>query len=190
MAALGVAPAHIVGHSFGGAIALQLALDSPGAVRSLCLLEPAILVGASAEGYRASLEATRRRAVESGAETAVHEFLEMRSPGYRERLDRLSPGAFQQAVRDASTTLDLELPSLLEWSFGEKEARSIETPTLAVLGERSRQLSPRFEETYEHLLKWMPNIEGAVIPGATHLMQSDAPEAVAEAIAAFLQAQA
>ena len=33
--------AHIVGHSYGGVIALQLALDAPQVVHSLTLLEPA-----------------------------------------------------------------------------------------------------------------------------------------------------
>jgi len=37
----GIERAHIVGHSFGGAVALQLALDSPAMVHSLVLLEPA-----------------------------------------------------------------------------------------------------------------------------------------------------
>ena len=47
---LGIDRAHVVGHSSGGAIALQLALDSPHVVHSLALLEPALLVGASAQG--------------------------------------------------------------------------------------------------------------------------------------------
>jgi pimeloyl-ACP methyl ester carboxylesterase len=45
---LGVPCAHIVGHSYGGAIALQLALDAPVAVHSLALLEPALLMVPSA----------------------------------------------------------------------------------------------------------------------------------------------
>jgi pimeloyl-ACP methyl ester carboxylesterase len=40
---LGVQRAHVVGHSYGGVIALQLALDAPEAVHSLALLEPALL---------------------------------------------------------------------------------------------------------------------------------------------------
>ena len=40
---LGVRAAHVVGHSYGGAIALQLALDAPERVHSLALLEPAVL---------------------------------------------------------------------------------------------------------------------------------------------------
>ncbi|HET9715038.1 MAG TPA: alpha/beta hydrolase [Pseudolabrys sp.] len=34
-------PAHVVGHSFGGAVALQLALRHPEALRTLTLIEPA-----------------------------------------------------------------------------------------------------------------------------------------------------
>jgi pimeloyl-ACP methyl ester carboxylesterase len=41
---LGVERAHVVGHSYGGAIALQLALDAPEAVHSLALLEPPLLM--------------------------------------------------------------------------------------------------------------------------------------------------
>ena len=37
---LGVERVHIVGHSFGGAVALQLSLDDPEAIHSLALLEP------------------------------------------------------------------------------------------------------------------------------------------------------
>ena len=43
LAALGIDRAHVVGHSYGGVIALQLAMDAPELVRSLALLEPALL---------------------------------------------------------------------------------------------------------------------------------------------------
>ena len=39
---LGVARAHLVGQSYGGVILLQLALDTPDAVHTLSLLEPAL----------------------------------------------------------------------------------------------------------------------------------------------------
>jgi pimeloyl-ACP methyl ester carboxylesterase len=40
---LGLAKAHLVGHSIGGCIALQAALDAPDAVASLALLEPPVM---------------------------------------------------------------------------------------------------------------------------------------------------
>src|SRR3954470_20977969 len=40
--ALGIPKAHVVGHSYGGAIALQLALDAPEAVQTLALFELAM----------------------------------------------------------------------------------------------------------------------------------------------------
>ena len=42
---LGIGRAHVVGHSYGGAVALQLALDSPDLTASLALLEPAVFGG-------------------------------------------------------------------------------------------------------------------------------------------------
>lgn len=41
---LGVRRAHIAGHSYGGLIALQLALNRPDLVASLVLMEPALRV--------------------------------------------------------------------------------------------------------------------------------------------------
>lgn len=41
---LNVERAHVVGHSYGGVIALQLALDAPGIVHSMSLLEPALIL--------------------------------------------------------------------------------------------------------------------------------------------------
>ena len=39
---LGLERAHVVGHSYGGATAVQLAIEAPSLVQSLVLLEPAI----------------------------------------------------------------------------------------------------------------------------------------------------
>ncbi|MGH7605776.1 MAG: alpha/beta fold hydrolase [Gemmatimonadales bacterium] len=81
---LSVERAHVVGHSYGGAVALQLALDAPGVACSLALLEPALMVGVSAQGYRESLARAVERYREAGA-AVVDEFLQARWPGYRVR---------------------------------------------------------------------------------------------------------
>jgi pimeloyl-ACP methyl ester carboxylesterase len=178
--------AHVVAHSYGGAIALQLALDAPAVVQSLTLLEPALIVGASGQGYRDSLARGTERYRDAGAAIIVDEFLEARWPAYRAVLDRALPDAFAQAVADAATTFEYEVPALLDWHFGETEARRILQPTLSLLGGENDAPMSRFGETHRLLLAWLPRAEGVVLPGVTHLMQIENPRGTAEALAAFL----
>jgi pimeloyl-ACP methyl ester carboxylesterase len=174
-----------VGHSYGGAVALQLALDTPGVAHSLALLEPALMVGASAQGYRESLARGVERYREADAAVVVDEFLKARWPQYRATLDRVLPGAFAQAVADAETWFEREVSGQLNWRFGEAEARRISQPTLSVLGGESDVLWSRLGETHRLLLDWLPHAEGFVLPGATHFMQIQDPRGMAEALAAF-----
>jgi pimeloyl-ACP methyl ester carboxylesterase len=183
---LGVDRAHVVGHSYGGAIALQLALDAPEVVHSLALLEPALMVGASAGQYRDSLAGAQRRYREAGAAVVVDEFMLARfGAGYRLGLDARLPDAFAQAVADAGTVFELELPALLDWRFGETEARRVTVPVLAVLGAESEALWPRFGETHRLLLTWLPQSEEFVLPRAAHGLQMQNPGDMAAALADF-----
>jgi pimeloyl-ACP methyl ester carboxylesterase len=182
---LGITRGHVVGHSLGGCIALQLALDIPAMVHTLALLEPALAVGASAQVYRESLARGRHRYRDVGATVALDEALEARWPRYREALERAIPGAFSQALADAATSFELDLPGLLDWQFGESEARRMVQPTLTALGGDSDVLWARFGETHRLLLAWLPQGEGVVIPGVTHFMQVQEPSQMAEALAAY-----
>jgi pimeloyl-ACP methyl ester carboxylesterase len=183
---LGVERAHVVGHSYGGTIALQLALDAPRVVHSLALLEPALAVGEGAQSYRDAIARGEQRYREAGASVVVDEFLQARfGTAYRVGLDRVLPGAFAQAVADAGTTFEQEMPGLREWSFAEPQARRITQPVLAVLGGDSDALWPRFGETNRVLLVWLPNAEPFVLPGAAHGLQMQNPRGMAEALAAF-----
>ncbi len=184
---LGVERAHVVGHSYGGNVALQLALDSPGVVHTLALLEPGLIVGASAQGYRESLLHGVERYRQAGAAVVVDEFLQARwpGPGYREALDHVLPGARAQAVADAETWFEHEVSGQLSWHFGEAEARCISQPTLSILGGESDAHWSRFGETHRLLLTWLPRAEGFVLPGTTHLMLVQDPRGVANALAAF-----
>jgi pimeloyl-ACP methyl ester carboxylesterase len=185
---LGVKRAHVVGHSFGGCIALQLALDAPELVCSLTLLEPALFVGASAQAYRESLLRGTERYRTEGATAVLEEFIRARWPKYsRGALEQVVPGAFAQALVDAPTTFELDI-GLTNWTFGENEAQRISQPALVVLGGDSPKLNPRFEETYRQLLDWLPRPEGLVVPGATHFLQlesSDISSALAGGLCEF-----
>jgi pimeloyl-ACP methyl ester carboxylesterase len=183
---LGVRRAHVVGQSYGGAVALQLALDAPDMAHSLALLEPALAVGQNAKGYRESLARGIERYREvSDTAAVVDGFLQARWPGYHDTLERVLPGAFDRAVADAGTVFESELPGLLDWHFGDVEARRINQPALSVLGGESDALWARFGETHRFLLEQLPNAEGFVLPGVTHFLQVEDPRGMAEALAAF-----
>jgi len=78
--------AHVVGHSYGGAIALQLVLDAPDAVRSLALLEPALLIVPSAQQFMEALGPVLQMYEAGNKMEAVDGFLQtVMGPEYRVR---------------------------------------------------------------------------------------------------------
>lgn len=182
---LDVERAHVVGHSYGGCIALQLALDAPERVHTLALVEAALIVGPQERVYRDALARSVAAYKPEGTEALVDEFIGARWPGYRPSLDQALPGAFEQAVADAGAVFDGELPSLGRWSFDETEARRITQPTLSVLGGDSDALGRRFGDAHRWLLATLPNAEEIILPGMTHLPQVQDPKVTAGAIASF-----
>ncbi|MFY9608465.1 MAG: alpha/beta hydrolase [Blastocatellia bacterium] len=183
---LGVQCAHIVGHSYGGAIAVQLALDAPEAVHSLALLEPALLIVPSTHQFMEGM-APVFQMYESGNKTgAVDGFLQsVMGPDYRSVLDRVLPGAFAQAVADADTFFRFELPALQQWSFTQTDAGRITQPVLAVLGADSHTLWAGWLEVHQMVQAWLPQAEGFVLNGATHGLQIVNPKGLAEGLAGF-----
>ena len=180
---LGIGRAHVVGHSYGGAVALQLALDSPELIESLALLEPAVFGG---QIYLDALSKGQERYRSEGAEAVIDDFLKQRfGADYRPHLDRALPGSFGQAVADAPTWFEQELPGLRAWTFEARDAQRITQPVLAVVGGESDRLWPRFGETHRRLLSSLPNVEGVVLPGVTHAMSIQDPAAVAATLGRF-----
>jgi pimeloyl-ACP methyl ester carboxylesterase len=181
---LGVDRAHVVGHSFGGMIALELAVQHPTRVASLVLLEPAFLATPAGEAFVRAVAPLVDRYDAGDAEGAVHGFLALVGDrSWREAIEQTVPGGIGQAVKDAATFFETELtgPS---WTFGPAQAAVISCPVLSVLGSRS---SPLFVEGRRLLHGWFPACRDADIDGATHLLQMQAPGPVAAAIAAFLR---
>jgi 3-oxoadipate enol-lactonase len=184
---LGIRRVHVIGHSFGASVALQLALDAPDLVHSVAAMETALLAGSSAQSYRDAIARNAKTYAAGDVERTVDAALKDRfGAGYRAYLDRLLPGAFAQAVAHAGPAFELDLPAVADWRFTEAEASRIVQPALAVLGGDSDALWPRFGETHRLLLAWLPNVQGAVVPGATHALQMQNPRGVAEVLARFL----
>jgi len=186
MGSLGIKRAHLVGHSYGGVIALQLALDAAEAVHSLALLEPALLRVPSGPQLMERQEPARQRYAAGDKAGAVDAFLQaVCGAGYRAVLDRTVPGGFAQAASDADTFFRIEMPALQEWSFTPEAAGHITQPVLAVVGADSDTVWPGFGEGHRLLREWLPQAEPLVVPGATHALQIQNPRGVAEGRAAF-----
>jgi pimeloyl-ACP methyl ester carboxylesterase len=181
---VGVDRAHVVGHSLGGAIALELAAQHPTRVASLVLLEPMFPTTPAGAAFARALTPLSDRYQAGDAEGAVHGFLALvGNRNWRATIDQTVPGGIEQAVKDAATFFETEVPGVSTWSFGPQQAAAITFPVLSVLGSNS---SPLFVEGRQLLHAWFPDCQDADILGATHLLQMEAPGPVAAAIAAFL----
>jgi pimeloyl-ACP methyl ester carboxylesterase len=180
---VGVDRAHVVGHSLGGAIALELAAQHPNRVASLVLLEPAFLTTPAGAAFARAVAPLIDRYQAGDAEGAVHGFLALvGDSNWREAIEQTVPGGVAQAVKDAATFFETELPGPT-WTVEPEQAAAITCPVLSVLGSNS---SPLFVEGRQLLHTWFPACQDANIVGATHLLQMQAPGPVATAIAAFL----
>src|SRR5215510_7119226 len=141
MRQLGIDRAHLVGHSYGGVIALMTALEEPALVHTLSLLEPA-LIGLVPSG--ATLGAALAPAFmkyQSGDKLeALDIFLGLVSgEGYRAELEQAIPEALSTAAADASTLFDIEIPAIQEFwgTFSREKAMSIKQPALVMTGTAS-----------------------------------------------------
>jgi pimeloyl-ACP methyl ester carboxylesterase len=182
--ALGVERVHVVAHSYGAAIALQLAVDAPDSVHTLTLLEAPSVVVPSAEQVVEAAGLMGERFASGDKEGATNDFLAaMGGAGYREPLDRLLPGAFEQAVADSGALFTVELPALGAWSITQADARRIDAPVLRVVGDDT---IPWFVESDALLAEWLPNSERSAILGAGHFSPIEKPQRVAETLATFI----
>ncbi|BAH48790.1 alpha/beta fold hydrolase [Rhodococcus opacus] len=175
--------AHIVGHSYGALVALQLATENPGRVGSVALLEPAIRGVASSEQIIVALQPVIAAYRSGDKAAAVDGFLRhVCGDGYRGVLDRMVPHAFDDALEEADLFFQSELPAVQQWSFGAAESERITQPVLNVLGAES---APRFVEGSELLQSWFPRAERLSVPKAGHLLMVQNPTAVARGLKDF-----
>jgi pimeloyl-ACP methyl ester carboxylesterase len=182
MQTLGVSRAHVVGFSYGGVIGLQLVRDAADSVASLGLLEPA-LVSPSFWEFAASLRAMYDRGDKAGALCAFFREIYL-GPDFRRIVERTLPaGAFEQALVDIDTLLQVELPALEKWTFTAEDAKRIRQPVVSVVGEES---PPMFWENHARLKQWIPHAEQLTVPKANHGFPHINPSALADGLARFL----
>lgn len=183
----GIERAHVVAHSFGGRIGLEVCRQAPERVQTFISLEgagPTDIVVPSAADFMASAGAAGA-AISRGDQKGATELLltAISGEGWREDVDQvLDEGWFDQAVADIITVFTHDLPSASTLTRADVEGAMM--PSLVVIGGDSVAY---FRETSEAVAAALPNSEVVIIEGGNHLLQMTEPGAVVAPLAAFLQ---
>lgn len=186
---LDAAPAHVVGHSSGAVIGIQLALDAPEAVRSLTLLEPALLEVASGPALFEALGPSVQMYEAGDRAGAVDAFLRtVCGKDYRRTVETQLAGALEQAAADADAFFTGEMPAVGEWTFSREDAARVTQPVLSVMGSNTDAAIglSTYSEIHARVLEWFPNAKPFVLPRAAHLLQVENPREMAQGLANFL----
>jgi pimeloyl-ACP methyl ester carboxylesterase len=181
---LGIDVAHVAGHSYGGVVALQLAVDAPSRVHSLGLLEPALFSVPAGADFGAGVEQIGAIFASGDNEGALNAFLS--AVGGENPVDRLNrvldAGWYKQALEDLPTLFAGDFAALGTWEYGEAQARSVAQPALTVVGADTAEL---FSQSHEQLVQWLPAAEPFTLSGATHMLQMDNPQDMVNGLLAF-----
>jgi len=169
----------LVGASFGGRVALEVASNWPERVRGLALLGSA-LPGRDWSARFREYDAAEEGALERGdLDAAVELNLRMWVDGSRE------PGEVEPSVRELVADMQRRIYELQEGVDAELESldidlRRIDAPTVVAVGEHDVE---DFHAIARDLAASIPNAAGpAVVAGAAHLPALERPAEVARLI--------
>jgi pimeloyl-ACP methyl ester carboxylesterase len=181
---LRVQQAHVVAHSGGGPIAIQLALDAPHMVRSLVLLEPALQNAAMAATFHEMVTPLIEMHRAGNSDKAVHMWMrQVSGSDWRDELEPRIPGVGDRANADAAGTFEYDLEAMRHWDFDAVGGADISQPVLHVVGSRS---GPGRQVVTDMFLAAVPHAEQVTIPDADHSLQMTNADLVARPIAEFI----
>jgi pimeloyl-ACP methyl ester carboxylesterase len=170
--ALGIDKAHVVGHSFGAGIAVELATRIPDRLLSATLLEALFAqTDAMQQGLKdlgAAMSLIADKYTNGDADGAVTTFWGFTSEleGSAELIEPVLPeGARELAAVDLGTWLQVDLPAISKWMADPAAAKEITTPIAWIGGTDS---APVFTESRALLQEWLPTTRAADIVGVGH----------------------
>lgn len=173
----------LIGHSMGGKVAMQLALDHPDMVEKLVVvdMEP----GLADDNHSGIFEALMGLDLDNMTDrTQIDAYLQERIPDFGTRqfllknITREEDGRF--AWKMNLPVLWKHFPDVLAEVRG---PHPFEKPTLFVRGGNSNYIK---DEDWPHTKALFPNAELVTIPGAGHWVHADKPKELLEVLKRFL----
>jgi pimeloyl-ACP methyl ester carboxylesterase len=162
--ALGLSRYSLMGTSFGGKLALWLAVQHPDRLEALVLESPAAI---RPEGH------TRPSVPPEGLGSLVHAHPE------RHPLRRLDPGVLAQQEALVARLRGPNCDADLESRFAD-----LQVPTLVLFGTQDRIIPPEMGRVYREKL---PNCHFILVYDAGHAIGADRPEAFSSLVSEFLE---
>jgi 3-oxoadipate enol-lactonase len=177
--ALGIARAHVVGLSMGGAVAMELALSEPGRVAGLVLANTA--PGFELRGWQRRYMGFSRLllALLFGVGGVARLFSKAVFPAPHQ--ESLRKRLLERASHTSRWVYIASLRSLVRWD-AEERLPALRLPTLVLGAEHD------YTDIHEKR-RWAARIPGAqvvMLPGSRHRSELDAPAAFNDAVGRFL----
>lgn len=182
---------HVVGHSYGGAVALRFAVEQPWRVKSLTLIEP-VAFHTLREGGAAD-----RRLLDSVHRVAASVARGVLTGDYQGAMGRFvdywsGDGAWQRTKPETRHRLGRHAPKVvLDFHAAVNEPATLDTyarrfgfPVAILRGERSPEPTRRIADL---LSERIANASLSTVPGAGHMLPLTHPEQVNETIAAHIR---
>ena len=177
LAALAIERVHLVGHSLGGAVSLQMALDEPARIASVTLVCPAGLGaevnGAYLEGF---IRADRRKEMKPVLEALFHE------PSFVSRdmvEDVLKYKRLDGALAALRKIADAGFDNGKQRTVLAERLAEVAAPVQAVWGEADQIVPPAHAFV-------LPPARRHVLPGAGHMVHMERPAEVNRLIGEFV----
>lgn len=172
---LGLRDSVVVGHSWGGLVALGLAIRAPELVSRLVLMEPPLHAKKSpTPAFLAAFIKVQLLRKFSGEQAAARAFFAfaMARRGGPNTWDRLPSEARAEILRNAAGSL-IELDAGTGEELSDAEVSSIRKPVLILKGASTQAI---FQNVTDRLAAKLTHAQVRVLPAAGHMMQFDQPD--------------
>jgi pimeloyl-ACP methyl ester carboxylesterase len=173
-------PADVVGASMGAAVAVELALAHPDAVRALVLITPVVARDARLEAVLRAWTEFDSPQAEARIRSMLPWLLGRDFLAQAPKREAAAQALRAMAARTPNATLRQHARALVDW-LGTRvpDLKTIEKPTLVVAGEEDALVSPAQAEL---VARSIPGARLEVLPGAGHALTIECAERVNELI--------